>query len=172
MILAFFVSLFGVFHSLNFIDIIKYKNAISNSNIDKAIESLERLDSSQAKYNLGNLYYKNGLYALALKCYKDVKSSNRDFKSKLFYNMGNTYLKLFKYQEAKEYYKMALKLKYDEDYILNYEAIKDISFELPVDRTIINESIKEISQSTLFKRLGVEKRSFTFDEIEVLNGKK
>jgi tetratricopeptide (TPR) repeat protein len=141
---------------------------LADENIEKAILSLQNIDSNEAKYNLGNLYYSLKEYQLALKSYQEVKSSNPIFKSKLYYNMGNTFVKLSNIQEAKRYYLFALRLYYDEEYLYNYLAIREI-LDMPKESQV--NSYRAFNELSLFKKLESSSFSLTFEEQQILNGK-
>lgn len=85
-------------------------------------------ESFEAKFNLGDAYYKQQRYDEAMKSYQsafvDAKSDLE--KSKIYYNIGNSLLKSQKLKESIGAYKEALKLnpddqetKYNLSYALN-----------------------------------------------------
>ena len=82
----------------------------------------------EAKFNLGDAYYKQERYDEAMKSFQSafVDAKNELEKSKLYYNIGNSLLKSQKIKESIGAYKEALKLnpndeqaKYNLSYALN-----------------------------------------------------
>lgn len=82
----------------------------------------------EAKFNLGDAYYKQQRYDEAMKSFQSafVDAKNELEKSKLYYNIGNSLLKSQKIKESIGAYKEALKLnpndeqaKYNLSYALN-----------------------------------------------------
>jgi len=85
-------------------------------------------DNFEAKFNLGDAYYKQQRYDEAMKSYQSamVDAKNDLDKSKIYYNVGNSLLKSQKIKESIGAYKEALKLnpddqesKYNLSYALN-----------------------------------------------------
>jgi len=85
-------------------------------------------DNFEAKFNLGDAYYKQQRYDEAMKSYQSafVDAKNDFDKSKIYYNVGNSLLKSQKVKESIGAYKEALKLnpddqqaKYNLSYALN-----------------------------------------------------
>jgi Ca-activated chloride channel family protein len=85
-------------------------------------------NSFEAKFNLGDAYYKQQRYDEAMKSYQSamVDAKNDLDKSKIYYNVGNSLLKSQKIKESIGAYKEALKLnpddqqaKYNLSYALN-----------------------------------------------------
>jgi tetratricopeptide (TPR) repeat protein len=85
-------------------------------------------DNFEAKFNLGDAYYKQQRYDEAMKSYQTafVDAKNDLDKSKIYYNVGNSLLKSQKVKESIGAYKEALKLnpddqqaKYNLSYALN-----------------------------------------------------
>ena len=85
-------------------------------------------NSFEAKFNLGDAYYKQQRYDEAMKSYQSamVDAKNDLDKSKIYYNVGNSLLKSQKVKESIGAYKEALKLnpedqqaKYNLSYALN-----------------------------------------------------
>lgn len=102
----------------------KYADAEVNfkKGADKTPESFE------AKFNLGDAYYKQQRYDEAIKSYQSafVNAKNDQDRAKLFHNVGNSLLKSQKLKESINAYKEALKLnpddqetKYNLSYALN-----------------------------------------------------
>ena len=69
-------------------------------------------DNFEAKFNLGDAYYKQQRYDEAMKSYQSamVDAKNDLDKSKIYYNVGNSLLKSQKVKESVGAYKEALKL--------------------------------------------------------------
>jgi Ca-activated chloride channel family protein len=85
-------------------------------------------DNFEAKFNLGDAYYKQQRYDEAMKSFQSAFVDAKDDleKSKLYYNIGNSLLKSQKIKESIGAYKEALKLnpndeqaKYNLSYALN-----------------------------------------------------
>ncbi len=85
-------------------------------------------DNFEAKFNLGDAYYKQQRYDEAMKSYQSamVDAKNDLDKSKIYYNVGNSLLKSQKVKESVGAYKESLKLnpddqqaKYNLSYALN-----------------------------------------------------
>jgi Ca-activated chloride channel family protein len=85
-------------------------------------------DNFEAKFNLGDAYYKQQRYDEAMKSFQSAFVDAKDDleKSKLYYNVGNSLLKSQKVKESIGAYKEALKLnpddqqaKYNLSYALN-----------------------------------------------------
>jgi tetratricopeptide (TPR) repeat protein len=85
-------------------------------------------DSFEAKFNLGDAYYKQERYDEAIKTFQSsfVNAKNDEEKATIFHNIGNSLLKSQKVKESIGAYKEALKLnpndqetKYNLSYALN-----------------------------------------------------
>jgi len=85
-------------------------------------------ESFEAKFNLGDAYYKQQRYDEAIKTFQSsfVNAKNDEEKAKIFHNIGNSFLKSQKIKESIGAYKEALKLnpndqetKYNLSYALN-----------------------------------------------------
>jgi len=85
-------------------------------------------DSFEAKFNLGDAYYKQQRYDEAIKSFQSafVNARSDEEKAKIFHNVGNSLLKSQKVKESVGAYKEALKLnpndqetKYNLSYALN-----------------------------------------------------
>jgi Ca-activated chloride channel homolog len=85
-------------------------------------------ESFEAKFNLGDAYYKQQRYDEAIKTFQSsfVNAKNDEEKAKIFHNIGNSLLKSKKIKESIGAYKEALKLnpndqetKYNLSYALN-----------------------------------------------------
>jgi tetratricopeptide (TPR) repeat protein len=85
-------------------------------------------ESFEAKFNLGDTYYKQQRYDEAIKSFQSafVNAKNDQDRAKLFHNVGNAFLKSQKVKESINAYKEALKLnpndqetKYNLSYALN-----------------------------------------------------
>jgi len=74
-----------------------------------------KLPSLQSRFALGNIYYKKGKYAKALKLFASIRSTDAAVKQKLYYNIANCYAREEAYEKAKIYYTKALQLGEDED---------------------------------------------------------
>jgi len=88
----------------------------------------ESPNNFEAKFNLGDAYYKQQRYDEAMKAYQSafVDAKNDLEKSDIYYNIGNSLLKSQKLKESIAAYKEALKLdpndeqaKYNLSYALN-----------------------------------------------------
>ncbi|HCY76399.1 MAG TPA: hypothetical protein DHV28_10800 [Ignavibacteriales bacterium] len=91
-------------------------------------------ESFEAKFNLGDSYYKQGKYDDAIKSFNGALESagNDDLRAKIYHNIGNSLLKSNKVQESVEAYKNALKFnpndqdtKYNLSYALELLKNKD-----------------------------------------------
>jgi tetratricopeptide (TPR) repeat protein len=73
-------------------------------------------DSFEAKFNLGDTYYKQQKYDDAAKTFNSVlgQADNKELKAKVFHNIGNSLLKSQKIQESIDAYKNALKNNPDD----------------------------------------------------------
>ena len=108
------------------------KYADAEVNFKKGTENSP--DNFEAKFNLGDAYYKQQRYDEAMKSYQSamVDAKNEIDKSKIYYNVGNSLLKSQKIKESIGAYKEALKLnpddqqaKYNLSYALNQLKNKD-----------------------------------------------
>ena len=102
------------------------KFADAEVNFKKGTE--ESPNNFEAKFNLGDAYYKQQRYDEAMKAYQSafVDAKNDLEKSDIYYNIGNSLLKSQKLKESIAAYKEALKLdpndeqaKYNLSYALN-----------------------------------------------------
>jgi len=91
-------------------------------------------NSFEAKFNLGDTYYKQQRYDEAMQSYQSAMTDAKNDldKSKIYYNVGNSLLKSQKIKESIGAYKEALKLnpddqqaKYNLSYALNQLKNKD-----------------------------------------------
>ncbi len=78
------------------------------------LKSVE-VPSLQSRFALGNVYYRKGEYAKALKLFSSIRSTSPAVKQKLYYNMANCYARQEAYGKAKIYYTKALQLGEDAD---------------------------------------------------------
>ncbi len=75
-------------------------------------EAISKNDSnSVAKYNLGNLYYRNNSMGEAFMRYKEagLSSDNKAERHKAYHNLGNVFMKNKEFSKAIEAYKEALR---------------------------------------------------------------
>ncbi len=102
------------------------KFADAEVNFKKGAE--KKPESFEAKFNLGDAYYKQQRYDEAIKTFQSafVNARNDQERAKLFHNVGNSLLKSQKVKESVGAYKEALKLnpddqetKYNLSYALN-----------------------------------------------------
>ena len=85
-------------------------------------ESLEESNpSKELHYNLGNKYYKKGLYDKAIQEYKLAKGVDEASRQ---YNLGNSYFKQGNYDKAIKHYQESLKYKDDPAAKNNLELAK------------------------------------------------
>ena len=73
------------------------------------------IPSLQSRFAQGNIYYKKGDYAKALKYFSSISTTDATVKQKLYYNIANCYARQEAYEKAKIYYTKALQLGEDED---------------------------------------------------------
>ena len=109
------------------VDLYKEKKfADAEVNFKKGAEKTP--ESFEAKFNLGDAYYKQQRYDEAIKSYQSafINARNDQERAKLFHNVGNSLLKSQKIKESIGAYKEALKLnpndqetKYNLSYALN-----------------------------------------------------
>ena len=92
-------------------------------NTSKAYLDRVNTPSLQRRFALGNIYYKEGAYAKALKTYASIRSTSPEIKQKLYYNMANCYTRQQAYEKAKIYYTKALQLGKDEDAAANLKLV-------------------------------------------------
>ena len=94
-------------------------------NFKKGVEKAP--DNFQAKFNLGDAYFKQKRYDEAIKSYQSalplVRSNNE--KAQVYYNVGNSLLKAQKIKESIEEYKKSLKLNPNDQ-----EAKYNLSYAL------------------------------------------
>ncbi|MBE0572354.1 MAG: tetratricopeptide repeat protein [Ignavibacteriaceae bacterium] len=102
------------------------KFADAEVNFKKGVEI--NPESFEAKFNLGDAYYKQERYDEAIKSFQSafVNARSDEERSKLYHNVGNSLLKAQKIKESIGAYKEALKLnpndqetKYNLSYALN-----------------------------------------------------
>jgi tetratricopeptide (TPR) repeat protein len=84
--------------------------------LSRAVENYEKamnLDPNleEAKFNLGDAFYKQGKYADAAGVFHDLgdHTTNRELKSEAYFNEGNAHMSMQKYDAAMNAYKNALK---------------------------------------------------------------
>jgi Ca-activated chloride channel homolog len=109
------------------VDLYKEKKfADAEVNFKKGVEKSS--DSFEAKFNLGDAYYKQERYDEAIKSFQSafVNVRSDEEKAKIYHNIGNSLLKSQKIKESIGAYKEALKLnpkdqetKYNLSYALN-----------------------------------------------------
>ncbi len=92
-------------------------------NFKKGVE--KEPENFQAKFNLGDAYFKQKRYDEAIKSYQSAMAFAKDEleKARVHYNIGNSLLKAQKVKESIEEYKKSLKLNpYDQEakYNLSY----------------------------------------------------
>jgi len=92
-------------------------------NTSKAYLDRVHTSSLQHRFALGNIYYKEGAYAKALKVYASIRSTSPQIKQKLYYNMANCYARKKAYEKAKRYYTKVLQLGKDEDATANLKLV-------------------------------------------------
>jgi Ca-activated chloride channel family protein len=102
------------------------KFADAEVNFKKGVEKSS--DSFEAKFNLGDAYYKQERYDEAIKSFQSafVNARSDEEKAKIYHNIGNSLLKAQKIKDSIGAYKEALKLnpndqetKYNLSYALN-----------------------------------------------------
>jgi len=102
------------------------KFADAEVNFKKGVE--KNPESFEAKFNLGDAYYKQQRYDEAIKTFQSsfVNAKNDEEKAKIYHNIGNSLLKSQKIKESIGAYKEALKLnpndqetKYNLSYALD-----------------------------------------------------
>jgi len=102
------------------------KFADAEVNFKKGLEKSP--ESFEAKFNLGDAYYKQERYDEAIKSFQSafVNARSDEEKAKIFHNVGNSFLKSQKVKESVGAFKEALKLnpndqetKYNLSYALN-----------------------------------------------------
>jgi Ca-activated chloride channel homolog len=102
------------------------KFADAEVNFKKGVE--KNPESFEAKFNLGDAYYKQERYDEAIKTFQSsfVNARSDEEKAKIYHNIGNSLLKAQKIKESIGAYKEALKLnpndqetKYNLSYALN-----------------------------------------------------
>ncbi len=73
---------------------------------------LEKPESPEINYNIGNVYYKKGEYDAALRQYRKViETKEPALRQKAFYNLGNTSFRMNRIDEAIKDYEAALKIE-------------------------------------------------------------
>jgi len=92
----------------------KANSAYAHKDFKKAIKLFKCLDSKNrwVAYNLGNSYYKIGMYNKALEYYTLAKGVDEPIR---LYNIGNSYFKKGDFIRAVTFYRASLALKEDED---------------------------------------------------------
>ncbi len=76
---------------------------------------IEKPESSEIKYNLGNNWHQQKLWEEALQNYQKALQSIPDLnQAQIYYNMGNTFYRLEQYPEAIEAYKKCLEINPDD----------------------------------------------------------
>ena len=78
--------------------------------------ALEKDNSAQGAYNLGNSTYRQERYDEAVRHYESVTESARDnvTRARAFHNLGNAHFQNQKYKESIDAYKNALRLNPDD----------------------------------------------------------
>lgn len=79
-----------------------------------AAKLFSNIESSEARYNAANSYYRAGEYEQALNLYMYIRSDDPLLKSTLFFNMGNCYVRLKEFAKAREMFIKSLRLNYTE----------------------------------------------------------
>ncbi len=75
-------------------------------------------------YDLGNAYYKSGLFKKAIDAYRQAKSADPALQYKIYFNLGNAYFKTKAYANALKAYQVAQKIKTEPDLEYNIELAK------------------------------------------------
>ncbi|MFH1540875.1 MAG: tetratricopeptide repeat protein [Elusimicrobiota bacterium] len=94
----------------------KGNRAYKKENYDVALEKYKVVEANkpnlpEAQFNIGNVYYKTGMYEDALKNYeKTTYSKDIKLQGKAYYNMGNCLFRTKKLPEAIQFYKKAIEL--------------------------------------------------------------
>lgn len=124
----------------------KGNSAYKKENYDIALAKYKQAEIKkpnlpETMFNLGNVYYKNGVYEDALKNYeKSTYSKDILLQSKAYYNMGNAMFRLGKLPEAIQLYKKALELNPDD---------KDAKFNIEFVQKRLKENIdKQLKQTS------------------------
>ncbi|WP_324171067.1 VWA domain-containing protein [Sulfurimonas sp.] len=78
------------------------------------------------QFKIASNYYKKGNYEKAFEVYKNVKSSDAEFKSRVYYNTANSLVRLKKFKDAREAYKKSLTLFYSKEAYENLLYIIDV----------------------------------------------
>ncbi|MFQ6617141.1 MAG: tetratricopeptide repeat protein [Fidelibacterota bacterium] len=88
----------------------------------------KRKNLPEARFNLGNIYYKKEDFEKALSSFEEsLTFKNPGRKSGVFYNIGNTLFKMGKLEESLYYYKKALELNPDDyDAKFNFEFVRQL----------------------------------------------
>ena len=119
---------------LDFYYIKKAKEADTNREYKEASYYYAKLTPSTFSYiALGNSYYHQKKYDLAIKYYNQIRSKDPKIKQIALYNMGNVAFKLKKYDRAKEYYKQALALGFDKEAFDNLSRLYELELKSKVD---------------------------------------
>ena len=99
--------------------------AVSKKAYQEAGEAFAKVtEKAEAKYNEGNMYYRQGAYDKALQAYGKVQTDDKTLKFQTLHNMGNALAQAQKIPEAIKQYEAALKLKEDEATRFNLELLK------------------------------------------------
>ena len=109
-------------------------NKFSDSEVNFKKGAEQSPESFEAKFNLGDAYYKQERYDESIKSFQSAfaNAETDEEKAKLHYNVGNSLLKSQKLDESIEAYKESLKLnpsdqetKYNLSYALNMKNNQD-----------------------------------------------
>jgi Ca-activated chloride channel homolog len=89
-----------------------YKNGSYSDAEVNYRRALEKKNTTQGEYNLGNSTYRQERYDEAIKHYESVAETAKDrqTKARAYHNLGNSYFQKDKIQESIEAYKNALRL--------------------------------------------------------------
>lgn len=99
-----------LYNSLGLVYLAKERNELAEENFKKALKL--KPDYIHAKNNLGAVYLKQGKWALAIHYFKDVAENILYATPEIaFSNLGWSYFHQKMYEEAKTYFRKALKIK-------------------------------------------------------------
>lgn len=130
-ILAFFLLWPFAAHALGFLDEHRGETAYEKGQYERSLKHYSTIvqddpHNAQARYNLGNTYYRLGKFAEAFESYKQaLTGGDKNVRQRSLYNMGNSLFRQGKLKETLTHYEKALEMDpEDERAKLNHEYVK------------------------------------------------
>ncbi|OGC75887.1 MAG: hypothetical protein A2145_07150 [candidate division Zixibacteria bacterium RBG_16_40_9] len=133
---------------------------------------IEKPESPEIRYNLGNSLHQQKLWEEALQNYQKALQSTPDInQAQIYYNMGNTFYRLDQYPEAMEAYKKCLEInpddqdaKYNLEYVQKKLQEKKNQPKQPQNKNQKNKDKQKQSQQSQAQNQPQQKQNQSPDE--------